>query len=295
MNKEQAEIMRNGNGFIAALDQSDRSTPKALKKYGITENDYDSKEEMMDLVHAMRTRIITSPAFDSDRILAALLFKHTVKNEIKGKLTGDYLWEERGVVPFLKVDKGMKDEEDGVKLMKPITDLDKKFELAHETNMFGTKMRSVVKNANPDGIKKLIEQQFEFAKKIIDADLVPIVEPEIDIYSEDKGKSEELMKKEILKQLNNLSEDQEVILKLSLPNEDGFYSDFIEHPNVMRVAALSGGYSREEAVDLLSRNPGMIASYSRALHEGLKADQTDEEFNKTIANSIEAIYEASMT
>ncbi|MCF8001596.1 MAG: fructose bisphosphate aldolase [Halanaerobiales bacterium] len=295
MNKEQAEIMRNGNGFIAALDQSDRSTPKALKKYGITENDYDSKEEMMDLVHAMRTRIITSPAFDSDRILAALLFKHTVKNEIKGKLTGDYLWEERGVVPFLKVDKGMKDEEDGVKLMKPITDLDKKFELAHETNMFGTKMRSVVKNANPDGIKKLIEQQFEFAKRIIDADLVPIVEPEIDIYSEDKGKSEELMKKEILKQLNNLSEDQEVILKLSLPNEDGFYSDFIEHPNVMRVAALSGGYSREEAVDLLSRNPGMIASYSRALHEGLKADQTDEEFNKTIANSIEAIYEASMT
>jgi len=295
MNKEQAEIMRNGNGFIAALDQSDRSTPKALKKYGITENDYDSKEEMMDLVHAMRTRIITSPAFDSDRILAALLFKHTVKNEIKGKLTGDYLWEERGVVPFLKVDKGMKDEEDGVKLMKPITDLDKKFELAHETNMFGTKMRSVVKNANPDGIKKLIEQQFEFAKKIIDADLVPIVEPEIDIYSEDKGKSEELMKKEILKQLNNLSDDQEVILKLSLPNEDGFYSDFIEHPNVMRVAALSGGYSREEAVDLLSRNPGMIASYSRALHEGLKADQTDEEFNKTIANSIEAIYEASMT
>ncbi len=295
MNKEQAEILRDGDGFIAALDQSDRSTPKALAKYGITEDEYDSKEEMMGLIHAMRTRIITSPAFNSDNILAALLFKHTIQNKIEGKLTGDYLWEERGVVPFLKVDKGMIDEEDGVKLMKPITDLDKKLELAHETNMFGTKMRSVVKSANPDGIEKLIKQQFEFAKEIIDADLVPIVEPEIDIYSEDKRRSEQLMKKEILKQLNKLSGDKEVILKLSLPDQNGFYSEFIDHPNVMRVAALSGGYSREEAVDLLSNNPGMIASYSRALHQGLKADQTDEEFNNTIAKSIEAIYEASMT
>jgi fructose-bisphosphate aldolase class I len=295
MNKKQAEIMRSGDGFIAALDQSDRSTPKALAKYGISEDEYDSKEEMMELVHAMRTRIITSPAFNSDNILAALLFKHTIQNKIEGKLTGDYLWKERGVVPFLKVDIGMKDEKDGVKLMKPIIDLDEKLELANETNMFGTKMRSVVKSANPDGIEKLIEQQFEFAKKIIDADLVPIVEPEIDIYSEDKGKSEQLMKKEILKQLNKLSGDKEVILKLSLPDQNGFYSEFIDHPNVMRVAALSGGYSREEAVDLLSNNPGMIASYSRALHEGLKADQTDEEFNNTIAKSIEAIYEASMT
>lgn len=295
MNKEQAEIMRNGDGFIAALDQSDRSTPKALAKYGVTEDEYDSKEEMMDLIHAMRTRIITSPAFNSDRILAALLFKHTVKNKIEGKLTGDYLWEERGVIPFLKVDKGMKDEKDGVKLMKPITDLEKKLELANETNMFGTKMRSVVKSANPDGIKKLINQQFEFAKKIIDADLTPIVEPEIDIYSEDKESSEKLMKKEITKQLNQLSEDKEVILKLSLPDQAGFYTDLIEHPNVMRVAALSGGYSREEAVELLSRNPDMIASYSRALHEGLKASQSDKEFNNTIKNSIEAIYKASIT
>ncbi|MFO7815300.1 MAG: fructose bisphosphate aldolase [Halanaerobiales bacterium] len=295
MNREQAEIMRNGDGFIAALDQSDRSTPKALAKYGITEDEYDSKEEMMELVHAMRTRIITSPAFNSDRILAALLFNHTVKNKIEGKLTGDYLWEERGVIPFLKIDKGMREEEDGVKLMKSITDLEEKLELAQETKMFGTKMRSFVTSANPDGIRKLIDQQFEFAKSIIDNDLVPIVEPEIDIYSEDKGRSEQLMKKEILKRLNQLSEDKEVILKLSLPDQDGFYSDLIEHPNVMRVAALSGGYSREEAVDLLSRNPGMIASYSRALHEGLKADQTDREFNNTIANSIEAIYEASMT
>lgn len=295
MNKEQAKIMENKDGFIAALDQSDRSTPKALAKYGIEETEYDSKDEMMELVHGMRTRIITSPAFNSDHILAALLFKHTVKNKMEGKLTGNYLWEEKGIIPFLKIDKGMEDEKNGVKLMKPITDLEEKLELAHETKMFGTKMRSFVTKADPEGIKKLIEQQFEFAKTIIDADLVPIVEPEIDIYSEEKYEAEQLMKKEIIYQLNQLTEDEVVILKLSLPDEDGFYSDLIKHPNVMRVAALSGGYSRKKAVELLSRNPGMIASYSRALHEGLNVDQTNEEFNTTLNRSVKAIYDASIT
>ena len=295
MNIKQAEVMRSGQGFIAALDQSGGSTPKALASYGILKNQYESEEEMFDLVHAMRTRIISSPAFISQNILAAILFEQTMDRTIEGLYTGDYLWEEKGIVPILKVDKGLEDVAEGVQLMKPITDLDSKLDRAVERKIFGTKMRSVIKNANPGGIKKNVEQQFEYGKKIIAAGLVPILEPEIDINSPDKAESESLMKTEILKHLDNLPEGESLMFKLSIPDEGGFYSELIEHPKVMRVVALSGGYSREEAVNLLERNPGLIASFSRALVEGLNVHQSDEEFNAILSRSIEEIYKASIT
>ena len=295
MNKRQAEIMQSGRGFVAALDQSGGSTPKALEGYGIAKDQYKSEEEMFDLVHAMRTRIITSPAFTSKHILAAILFENTMDRTIEGLNTGDYLWEKKGIVPILKVDKGLEEKADGVQLMKSITDLDSKLDRAVERKMFGTKMRSVIKSANPDGIKKNVEQQFYYAKKIIEAGLVPILEPEIDINSPDKAESERFMKIEILKQLDKLSKDETIMLKLSIPEEDDFYSELIEHPQVMRVVALSGGYSREEAVTRLERHPGLIASFSRALVEGLNADQSDEEFNAMLGQSIEEIYRASIT
>ncbi|MGM0653693.1 MAG: fructose bisphosphate aldolase [Bacillota bacterium] len=295
MNIKQAEVMRSGKGFIAALDQSGGSTPKALASYGIPKDQYDSEEEMFDLVHAMRTRIISSPAFTSKHILAAILFEQTMDRTIEGLYTGDYLWEKKGIVPILKVDKGLEDVAEGVQLMKPITDLDSKLDRAVERKMFGTKMRSVIKSADPEGIKKNVEQQFEYGKKIFAAGLVPILEPEIDINSPDKAESESLMKTEILKHLDNLSENESFMFKLSIPDEISFYSELIEHPKVMRVVALSGGYSREEAVNLLEKNPGLIASFSRALVEGLNVQQSDEEFNATLSRSIEKIYKASIT
>jgi len=295
VNRKQAEVMQSGQGFIAALDQSGGSTPKALAEYGVTEEQYSSKDEMFDLVHAMRTRIISSPAFTSKHILAAILFEQTMDRTIEGLYTGDYLWEQKGIVPILKVDNGLDEEKEGSQLMKPISDLDSKLERAAERKMFGTKMRSVIKSANPEGIKKNVEQQFFYGKKIIAAGFVPILEPEVDIKSPDKEESERLMKKEILKHLDNLSEHESIMLKLSIPDQDGFYSDLIEHPRVMRVVALSGGYSREEAVTKLERNPGLIASFSRALVEGLNVHQSDQEFNKVLGDSIEEIYRASIT
>ncbi len=287
--------MRSGQGFVAALDQSGGSTPKALAGYGIPKDQFEGEEEMFDLVHAMRTRIISSPAFTSKHILAAILFEQTMDRTIEGLYTGDYLWEKKGIVPILKVDKGLAEEAKGVQLMKPITDLDSKLDRAVERKMFGTKMRSVIKSADPEGIKTNVEQQFEYGKKIITAGLVPILEPEIDIKSPDKAESESLMKTEILKQLGNLSENETIMLKLSIPDKDGFYNELIDHPRVMRVVALSGGYSREEAVKLLARNPGLIASFSRALVEGLNVHQSDEEFNAMLSGSIEEIYKASIT
>lgn len=295
MNRKQAEVMQNGRGFVAALDQSGGSTPKALAGYGIAEDQYKNEDEMFDLVHAMRTRIISSPAFTSKHILAAILFEQTMDRTIEGLHTGDYLWEKKGIVPILKVDNGLDEEKEGVQLMKPITDLDSKLDRAAERKMFGTKMRSVIKSSNLQGIIKNVEQQFFYGKKIMAAGFVPILEPEVDIKSPDKKESERLMKIEILKHLNNLSEDETVMLKLSIPDQDGFYSELIEHPKVMRVVALSGGYSREEAVTRLERNPGLIASFSRALLEGLNVDQSDEEFNTMLGNSIEEIYRASIT
>jgi len=291
----QAEVIKNGQGFVAALDQSGGSTPKALAGYGITDDQYKNADEMFDLVHSMRTRIISSPAFTSKHILAAILFEQTMDRTIEGLYTGDYLWEKKGIVPILKVDNGLDEEKEGVQLMKPITDLDSKLERAAERKMFGTKMRSVIKSSNLEGIKKIIEQQFFYGKKIMDAGFVPILEPEVDIKSPDKKESERLMKIEILKHLNNLSENETIMLKLSIPDQDCFYSELIEHPKVMRVVALSGGYSRKEAVTRLERNPGLIASFSRALLEGLNVDQSDEEFNTMLGNSIEEIYRASIT
>ena len=295
MNLKQAEFMRSGQGFVAALDQSGGSTPKALAAYGITKDMYSSDEEMFDLVHSMRTRIISDPAFTSERILAAILFEQTMDRTIEGLYTGDYLWEKKGIVPILKVDKGLAEEAQGVQLMKPITDLDSKLDRAIERKIFGTKMRSVIKSADPEGIKANVEQQFEYGKKIFAAGLVPILEPEIDIKSPDKAESENLMKAEILKHLDDLSESETIMLKLSLPDKDGFFNELIEHPRVMRVVALSGGYSREDAVKLLKRNPGLIASFSRALVEGLNVDRSEEEFNAMLSRSVEEIYKASIT
>ncbi|MDW7669677.1 MAG: fructose bisphosphate aldolase, partial [Bacillota bacterium] len=248
-----------------------------------------------NLVHEMRTRIVTSPAFTSEHILAAILFEQTMDRKVEGLYTGDYLWEKKGILPILKVDKGLADVQEGVQLMKPITDLDSKLKRAKKRNIFGTKMRSVIKEANTEGIKKIVEQQFEYGKKIIEGGLVPILEPEVDIKSKDKAESEKILREEILKHLDKLNEDQILMFKLSLPDEDDFYSEIIKHPQVMRVVALSGGYSREIAVEKLKRNHNLIASFSRALLEGLDASQNDEEFNNMISNSIEKIYKASIT
>lgn len=287
--------MKNGKGFVAALDQSGGSTPKALAGYGVEKHEYSGDEEMFNLVHEMRTRIITSKSFSSDYILAAILFEMTMDRKIEGMFTGDYLWEKKGIVPILKVDKGLAEEAEGVQLMKPITDLDETLTRANSRHIFGTKMRSVIKKANAQGIKKIIDQQFEYGKRIIDAGLVPILEPEVDIKSSDKGISEKLMKKEILHHLDQLKDGEMVMLKLSIPDEKDFYKELIDHQRVMRVVALSGGYSREKAVELLRENHGLIASFSRALLEGLNAKQNQDEFDGMLGKSVKEIYDASIT
>ena len=292
---EKLEKMRNGKGFIAALDQSGGSTPKALKLYGINEDQYSNDAEMFDLIHKMRTRIIKSPAFNEQKILGAILFEQTMDSKIDGKYTADFLWEEKRILPFLKIDKGLNDlDADGVQTMKPNPGLADLLKKANERHIFGTKMRSVIKKASPAGIARVVDQQFEVAAQIVAAGLVPIIEPEVDINNVDKVECEEILRDEIRKHLNTLPETSNVMLKLTLPTVENFYEEFTKHPRVVRVVALSGGYSREKANDILSKNKGVIASFSRALTEGLSAQQTDDEFNKTLAATIEGIYEASV-
>ncbi|WP_366091898.1 fructose bisphosphate aldolase [uncultured Flavobacterium sp.] len=295
MNSEQLNLMHSGKGFIAALDQSGGSTPKALLQYGIQENQYSNDEEMYTLVHEMRTRIIKSPAFDRQYILGAILFENTMDRKIDGQWTADFLWEKKHIIPFLKVDKGLAELADGVQLMKPISGLDELLDRAVERSIFGTKMRSVIKEANPKGIAEVVKQQFEIGKQIFNKGLIPIIEPEVDIYSADKEKSEQILKEEIQKQLHLLDKDVKVMLKLSIPTVSNFYQDLISDPHVVRVVALSGGYSREEANLKLSQNHGLIASFSRALSEGLSADQSDEDFNNELQETIKGIYQASIT
>ena len=295
MSKErQAEQMRNGQGFIAALDQSGGSTPKALRLYGVEESDYSSDAEMFDLVHTMRTRIAQAPAFTGDKVLGAILFEMTMDRQMDGKPAATFLWQERGVVPFLKVDKGLADEDNGVQVMKPMPDLDALLDRAVKAGIFGTKMRSVINAANPAGIKAVVAQQFEVAKQILGHGLIPIVEPEVTISISDKTEAEEMLLAEITAQLDALDGDAQVMLKLTLPETDNLYQPLVNHPRVMRVVALSGGYSRDEANARLSRNTGMIASFSRALTEGLSAQQSDDTFNSTIAASIDSICAASV-
>ena len=292
MNQEQAQRMTNGKGFIAALDQSGGSTPKALAAYGVAADSYQGEDEMFNLVHQMRTRIITSPAFNKEHILGAILFEQTMDREIEGKKTGDYLWDVKGIVPFLKVDKGLAAEENGVQLMKPMPGLDDLLKRAVERHIFGTKMRSVIKKASREGIKAIVDQQFEIGEKISKAGLVPIIEPEVDIHIADKAEAEAILKEEILKHLEKV--EKPVMLKLSIPSKDNFYEELIQHPKVMRVVALSGGYSRDEANEFLARNHGLIASFSRALAEGLSAQQSDAEFNAMMKDSVDTIYAASI-
>lgn len=294
MNMKQWDRIRTGQGFIAALDQSGGSTPKALLQYGIKEDSYSNEDQMYAMVHEMRTRIIKSPAFDSKYILGAILFENTMDRLIDGKYTADYLWEEKGIVPFLKIDKGLADPENGVQLMKPIPGLNDLLKRANERNIFGTKMRSVIKEANPSGIKKVVEQQFEVAKQILEAGLVPIIEPEVDIHSSDKTASEKLLKEELSAQLSKLGKDIKVMLKLSIPTENNFYRELMDDPHVLRIVALSGGYTQAEANNKLAHNQGLIASFSRALSQGLSAGQSDEEFNALLSKSVEAIYAASI-
>ncbi|MEZ5886301.1 MAG: fructose bisphosphate aldolase [Paracoccaceae bacterium] len=293
--QSQAEQMRKGKGFIAALDQSGGSTPKALKLYGVPESAYAGDAEMFALIHQMRARIAQSRAFDGSRVIGAILFERTMDGEIGGKPAADYLWEEKQVVPFLKVDKGLEDEADGVRMMKPIGGLDALLKRAVDKGIFGTKMRSVVDAANARGIAANVAQQFEVGAQILDAGLMPIIEPEVTISIPDKAEAEEMLKAEILRQLDRLPEGREVMLKLTLPTVDGHYRALIDHPKVMRVVALSGGYSREEANRILARNPGMIASFSRALTEGLSAQQDDAAFDRALDAAVQGIYEASIT
>lgn len=295
MNSKQTERIRSGKGFLAALDQSGGSTPKALEHYGVSRNAYSSEEEMFDLVHQMRTRIMTSPSFTSEFILGAILFEQTMDRMVEGMYTADYLWQKRGIVPFLKVDQGLAALEGGVQLMKPINGLDALLKRAVNRNVFGTKMRSVINQAIPEGVARVVDQQFEYGMQILNAGLVPIIEPEVDIHSTDKAESEVLLKKALLQHLDALPDHHNVMLKLSIPSVDGFYSDLMQHPRVLRIVALSGGYSQAEANERLARNPGLIASFSRALAEGLFAGQTDEQFNETLAASIRRIYTASIT
>jgi len=295
MNTKQMERIHSGRGFIAALDQSGGSTPKALLSYGIKEDSYSTDKEMFDLVHEMRTRIITSPAFTSEHILGAILFKNTMDRSVMGMPTADYLWEKKGIVPILKVDEGMAGLEDGVQLMKPFTDLPGLMKQANEKHIWGTKMRSVIKEANPKGIQKIVAQQFELGKQIFAHGLVPILGQEGDIHSVDKAGSEKMLKEEIFKQLGKLDKDVKVMFKLTIPSLDDFYRDLMDDPHVVRVVALSGGYTRSEANEKLARNHGLIASFSRALAQDLSADQTDDEFNRKLAQSIESIYAASIT
>lgn len=294
MNKEQFERMKNGKGFIAALDQSGGSTPKALLNYGVTEDAYSNEEEMFDKVHEMRKRIIKDEAFTSDRILAAILFKVTMNSKIDGKFTGDYLWEEKGIVPILKVDEGLDVEKDGAQLMKPFKHIDELLANAKERNIFGTKMRSVVKELNEESIKKVVEQQFDYAKKISAAGFVPIIEPEVDIHAKDKAEIEEVLKKYLVEELKKLDKETYVMFKLTLPEKENLYEELYDFDQTVRVVALSGGYSRDDANEKLRKNKGVIASYSRALTEGLNVNQTDEEFTKMLDDSIEKNYSASV-
>jgi fructose-bisphosphate aldolase class I len=294
MDSKKIERIKTGKGFIAALDQSGGSTPKALRLYGIDEDQYSNDEEMFDLVHKMRSRIIKSPAFTSDRILAAILFKVTMNSKIEDMYTGDYLWEKKKILPILKIDEGLDVEKDGVQLMKPMKHLDELLENAKERNIFGTKMRSVIKELNEEGIVKIVDQQFELAKKISKAGFVPIIEPEVDIHAEKKEEIEELLKEELIKHLKELDKDVLVMFKLTLPSKANLYEELYDFDQTLRVVALSGGYSREESNKLLKENKGTIASFSRALTEGLNVNQSDEEFDKLLDSSIESIYTASV-
>jgi fructose-bisphosphate aldolase class I len=294
-NQQQLEKMKSGLGFVAALDQSGGSTPQALRDYGLNADAWKSEEEMFALVHQMRTRIITSPAFNGDRILGAILFEGTMDRSIEGQPTADFLWNTKQIVPFLKVDKGLAPEQNGVQLMKPIPQLAELLSKAKANRIFGTKMRSVIKQADAGGVEQVVQQQFEVAAQIIAAGLVPIIEPEVDIKCPEKEKAESLLKAALLKRLNQLPAGQLVMLKLTLPEVDDFYSDFVKHRSVVRVLALSGGYSRDEANDRLRRNHGVIASFSRALVQGLSAQQSDAEFNAMLDRSIQSIYDASIT
>jgi len=293
VNEEQLQKIKTAPGFVAALDQSGGSTPKALRQYGIQENAWSSDEEMFAIVHQMRTRIITSPAFNGERIIGAILFENTMDRQIQGQPTSDYLWNVKRVVPFLKVDQGLAAEKDGVQLMKPMPTLGALLDKARAKRIFGTKMRSVIKQADEAGIKDIVVQQFDIGQEIISADCVPILEPEIDIRCPEKAKAEQFLKTAILEKLNELPAGQFVMLKLTLPEQDDFYRDFVKHPKVLRVVALSGGYSREEANNRLRKQPGVVASFSRALVEGLTAQQSDAEFNKVLDKSIQSIFDAS--
>jgi len=295
ISEQQAAKIRNQPGFIAALDQSGGSTPKALKLYGIEENTYSGESQMMDLVHQMRTRIVTSPSFGGNRVVGAILFEATMDPEFAGKPAATYLWETKQVVPFLKIDKGLADEKDGVQLMKAMPTLDDLLKKAKSKGIFGTKERSVIKQNNEAGIKAVVKQQFEIARQVLSHGLVPIVEPEVDIKNPDKKGSEAVLKKEILAELDKLPNNQQVMLKLTIPDVDNFYAELIKHPRVLKVVALSGGYSRDEANKRLARQHGMIASFSRALSEGLTAQQSDAEFNKSLDTAIQSIYDASKT
>ena len=293
VNAEQLQKVKTSPGFIAALDQSGGSTPKALRLYGVQENTWSSDEEMFAIVHQMRTRIITSPAFNGERIIGAILFENTMDREIEGQPTADYLWNVKRVVPFLKVDQGLAAEKDGVQLMKPMPMLAALLDKARAKRIFGTKMRSFIKRADEAGTKNIVIQQFEIAQQIISANLVPIIEPEIDIHCPEKGKAEQLLKAAILEKVNELPDGQFIMLKLTLPEQDDFYAEFVKHPRVLRVVALSGGYSREEANNRLRKNHGVVASFSRALVEGLTAQQSDAEFNAMLDKSIQCIFDAS--
>jgi fructose-bisphosphate aldolase, class I len=295
LNEQQLQNMKSYPGFIAALDQSGGSTPKALALYGIKEGAWSNEDEMFAVVHQMRTRMITSPSFAGERIIGAILFENTMDRDIEGQPTADYLWNVKRVVPFLKVDKGLETQNDGVQLMRPMPALAALLEKAKTKRIFGTKMRSVIKQASEAGIKDIVNQQFELAGQIIAAELMPIVEPEVDIHCQEKAKAEALLKAAILEKLNQLPAGQLVMLKLTLPEQDNFYAEFVKHPKVLRVVALSGGYSREEANNRLRRNHGIIASFSRALAEGLSAQQSDVEFNAILDKSIQSIFGASNT
>jgi fructose-bisphosphate aldolase class I len=295
VNQDMLDKVRNARGFVAALDQSGGSTPKALALYGVPETAYSNDAEMFDLIHRMRTRIVTSPAFTGERILAAILFEQTMDREIDGIGSAEYLWTRKQVVPFLKVDDGLEDETHGAQLMKPIPELDDRLGRATEHGVFGTKMRSVVKTPDRAGVDAVADQQFELAGRILAAGLVPIIEPEVDIHSPEKAATETLLKSALLARLDQLADGQEVMLKLTLPEQDGFHHELSEHPRVLRVVALSGGYTRAEAVARLARNPGIIASFSRALTEGLTVQMSDEEFDAALDAAIAAIYAASIT
>jgi fructose-bisphosphate aldolase class I len=295
MNAEQLERMRTGKGFIAALDQSGGSTPKALRLYGIAESEYSGDDQMFDLMHAMRCRMMKSPSFGGDRVLGAILFEGTMDRNVDGVGTAEYLWSAKKVVPFLKVDKGLADEKDGVQVMKPMPELDALCARAVKLGIFGTKMRSVIKAANEVGIGAVVSQQFDVARKILGHGLVPIIEPEVDINIPDKAEAEVILRDAVRAGLDALPPGQDVMLKLTIPSVDNFYAEFVSHPRVVRVVALSGGYSREDANAKLSRNNGMIASFSRALTEGLSAQQSDAEFDSTLGESIAGIYAASIT